>query len=391
MKRLLWVGDAACGSGFGKATHHIVKHLVDQCEVLAIGINYQGEPHEEPYHIWPAYIGGDPIGVGQLKKLLPRLRPDVIVLQVNPWHVPPFMRVINAMLAKKEIDKKPIIVGIIAVEGKNCKGSDMKGLDRAIFWTEFGKNEARGWDGPSGVVPLGVDLDVWKPGDRVEARKALGLPEDCYDSFIVGNVNRNQNRKRLDLSILYFAEWYHTHGRPNAHLYMHCLPGSSTHVDLDQLADYCGIQARMILPVFKDFFSGVLEKWVVTTTQAFDVGINTSLGEGWGLTTMEGMACGIPQIATNHSAIPEWGGDAVRLIPTCSVGVMPDVYTMIGGVPDKDETVRAINDFYCNTDYREEMSWRALAKVTEPRFRWENIAEGFAREIKEAMCSASCA
>jgi D-inositol-3-phosphate glycosyltransferase len=382
MNRLIFVGDAVCSSGFGKATHHIAQHLAENFELFAIGINYQGEPHEEPYHIWPAYIGGDPIGVGQLRKLLPRLRPDVIVLQVNPWHVPPFMKVIND--AVKSGAKRPIVIGIIAVEGKNCKGSDMKGLDHAIFWTEFGRREARGWEGPSSIVPLGVDLDVYKPGDKIEARKAIGLPEDCFDAFILGNINRNQNRKRLDLSIQYFAEWYHAHGRPNAYLYLHALPGSSTQVDLDQLADYYGVQARMILPVFKDFFAGVIEKWVVTTYQTFDVGINTGLGEGWGLTTMEGMACGTPQIATRSSAVPEWAGDAVRLIPVSSWGVMPDVYTMIGGVPDAAESVKAIHEMYSNRGYREMMGRAALACVSDPRFRWPNVGAAFARAIEEA-------
>jgi D-inositol-3-phosphate glycosyltransferase len=385
MKRLLWVGDAACSSGFGRATHHIAEKLIEYFEVLAIGVNYTGEPHDEPYHIWPAYIGGDPIGVNQLRKLLPRLKPDVVVLQANPWNVPHYIRAINTAVKEDSI-KRPKAVGIIAVEGKNCKGQDLNMLDRAIFWTEFGLRESKGCTAPAGVVPLGVDLDVFKPGDRIEARKELGLPNECLDAFILGNINRNQNRKRLDLTVQFFAEWYHRNGRPNAYVYLHSLPGSSTQVDVDQLAAYYGVQGRLIFPTFKDFFSGVIEHWVVRTNQSFDVGINTGLGEGWGLTTMEGMACGVPQIATNCSAIPEWGGEAVRLIPVCSWGVMPDVHTMIGGVPDAEESIKAIHDFFSNRPYREMMGARALAKVSEPRFRWDNIAAEFAREIREVMC-----
>src|SRR6185369_8469021 len=219
MKRLLWVGDAAVGSGFGKATTRILRNLVERFSVYVIGVNYRGDPHEEAYHIWPAILGGDVIGIGLLRRQMARIRPDVVVLQANPWNIPAYMKVLTDM------HYTGAVVGIIAVEGANCVGKDLKGLDKAIFWCEFGQREARGWEGKSAIVPLGVDLDFYKPGDKIEARKALGLPEECINGFILGNVNRNQTRKRLDLTIQYFAEWYHRAGKPNAYVYMHCLPG----------------------------------------------------------------------------------------------------------------------------------------------------------------------
>jgi hypothetical protein len=60
------------------------------------------------------------------------------------------------------------------------------------------------------VVPLGVDTDIYKPGDKSAARKKLGIAPVKDTDFIVCNVNRNQNRKRIDLTILYFAEWIRT-------------------------------------------------------------------------------------------------------------------------------------------------------------------------------------
>lgn len=380
MKRLLWVGDAAVGSGFGKATGHILRHVAEEHRVYVIGVNYRGDPHDENYHIWPAILGGDVLGVSMLKRQFARVRPDVIVLQANPWNIPHYMRVL------RDGNYTGSVVGIIAVEGANCVGADLKGLDKAIFWTEFGKREARGWEGASAIVPLGVDLNYYTPGDRVEARKKLGLPESSYEAFILGNVNRNQTRKRLDLTIQYFAEWYHRNGKPNAYVYMHCLPGSSANVNLEQLAQYYGVGDRLIYPEFKDLWSSVAEEWVLETMRSFDVQINSGLGEGWGLTTMEGMACGIPQIATDHSAIPEWAGDAVRLIPVCSVGVMPDVHTMIGGVPDKEASIAAIDEFYRDPEYRRLMGEMGRARVSHPSFRWENIAARFADEIMETVC-----
>jgi D-inositol-3-phosphate glycosyltransferase len=141
MKRLLFVGDAAVGSGFGKATGHILRHMAEDFRTYVIGVNYRGDPHEEGYHIWPAVLGGDVLGVGMLKRQFARVRPDVIVLQANPWNIPYYMKVL------RDGNYTGSVVGIIAVEGANCVGTDLKGLDKAIFWTEFGKREARGWTG----------------------------------------------------------------------------------------------------------------------------------------------------------------------------------------------------------------------------------------------------
>jgi hypothetical protein len=41
------------------------------------------------------------------------------------------------------LKKRPFLVGAIAVDGKNCRGADLNGLDHVIFWTKFAEDEAR--------------------------------------------------------------------------------------------------------------------------------------------------------------------------------------------------------------------------------------------------------
>jgi len=374
LQKCLFVGDAACGSGFGKASHYLLQVLDELMELVVIGVNYRGDPHKNKYPIYPAWPGGDALGVKRIKELVPTFNPDLVVLQTNPWNVP---------LYGTAIPKETPMVGIIAVEGKNCEGHVLNKLRRAIFWTEFGRNEAiqGGMTCSSSIVPLGVDLDMFQPGDKREARIALGLPEQCWDAFIIGNINRNQNRKRLDLSIQYFAKWWHTHGQPDAYLYLHTLPGSSKSCDCEQLAKYYGVQHRLILVEPKNIFHGVSEKAIAVTQQAFDIGLSTTYGEGWGLTAMEGMACGIPYILPRYAAFGEWASDGALMVPCFLEGVMPDVHQMIGGVPDEATTIRAIELLYSDKLARATVGARGLALVSQPQYRWENIAQHFAKEI----------
>lgn len=388
-KKLLWIGDAACGSGFGRASHYILKHLNGTYDVSVLGVNYTGDPHDEGYDIYPAWVGGDPLGIKRLGALLTQIKPDVIVVQCNPWNVPNYLKVI-----REQGRPYTPTVGIIAVEGRNCEGYKLNKLDHAIFWNEFSQNEAiaGGMLIPSAVIPLGVDLTVFSPGDRREARKNLGLPERCWDAFIFGNVNRNQHRKRLDLTIQYFAKFIRRYGIDDAYVCFHALQGATVQTDLEQLAHFWGrdekhpygVQDRLILHGAENHFTGYTEKQVNEIYRSFDVQVSTSLGEGWGLTAMEGMACGIPQIGGDYAAFGEWAKHSMYLIPCPMEGVMPDVHVMIGGTPDEEEYIEAMYRLYRNPSLRAQYSQFGLECASDPRYRWEHISTRFAEEIDRA-------
>jgi glycosyltransferase involved in cell wall biosynthesis len=384
----LWIGDASCSSGFGRAADQILKILSRMFKCSVIGVNFNGDSKADqprPYDIYPAWPGRDALGIGRLDDVLPRVKPDVIVMQTNPWHVPLYGKAIY----NEGYGKTPLI-GIIAVEGKNVQGSQLNGLAKAIFWTEFGRNEALKGGlkkrVPTDIIPLGVDTDVFKPSDRIAARHLLGIEEMVPDdAFIVLNVNRNQTRKRIDLSIIYFAEWITANKIRDAYLYMHVLPGSTAAIDCDQLAKYYGVEDRLILAQPKDIYNGAPEKYVAAAYQGANVYLTTTLGEGFGLTALEAAACELPVIAGNYAALGEWGRNAFWLTECDSEGVMPDVNGMIGAAPSKSAVIQALQYLYENPDGRARWGASSLALAQQPQFNWNNISARFAASI-EASC-----
>lgn len=388
MRSLLWIGDAACGSGFGRASHHILQRCYqDFDKVTVLGINYRGFPHKYPYEIYPAMAGGDQLGFGLLGNMLNVAKPTVIVIQSNPWNFPRY----RALLTKAGCTKVPV-VAICAVEGKNCVGTDMGQMQHVIFWNRFSQREAilGSMMVPSTVIPLGVDLETFTDGDREEARAAIGLPHVPRGAFMVTVVNRNQHRKRIDLSLIYFAEWIKSNKIQDAYLYLHVVQGSGNQINCDQLADYLGITSRVIWNQPKDVFNGSSERAVVLAHQACNVGLSTALGEGWGLNTMEGMACRRAQIGGDYSGFQDWAKDAMILVPCPSEGVMPDVNGMIGGIPDKDATIAALDSLYRDKALCNEWAARGLARVSQPQYRWETIAIRFSEEINRASQFPVC-
>jgi glycosyltransferase involved in cell wall biosynthesis len=59
----------------------------------------------------------------------------------------------------------------------------------------------RGVTTPITVVPTGVDIERFRPGDRVPARRALGLPERGPLLLYVGRLDREKSVDRLLVAV----------------------------------------------------------------------------------------------------------------------------------------------------------------------------------------------
>ena len=387
-RRLLWVGDAAVSSGFAKSTHRILDVLQLTFDVHVLGLNYHGDPHTYPYPIYPCYPGGDMFGLGRLKEMLQKHGPSVIVVQNDPWNFQAYLKRINGNVP---------VVGVVAVDGKNCRGKQLNGLALAVFWTRFGEEQAKlgGYTGPSTVIPLGVDLETFKPSaDKAAVRERMSLPKILSlrglppETFIVGVVGRNQHRKRLDLTIEYFSHWVHKYQVNDAVLWLHVAPTGERAYDLEQLAEYYNISNRIVIPDI-DERHGVTEDLLARLYNAFDVMMTTTQGEGFGLPCLEGMACGTPQIVPDWAALGEWTDTAAYKIPCSTTAATVNGINAIGGIADRDKFVQALDFMYRNRVLREQHHDRGLQLVQKPEFRWQSIGENFNGAIERMFCAPS--
>lgn len=385
--KLLWVGDAACDSGFARCTHETLKGF-KSWDITVLGINYQGDPHEHPYRIFPALIPrGDLFGVSRIGDMIRRVRPDVIVLQNDPWNIPAYAEAIAAASEALDADP-PLVVGSIAVDGKHCMGKSLNKLDHAIFWTQFGADEAvkGGYEGTYSIIPLGVDTDVFYPGDRDAAWQVLQLPEITRDGFYFLNVNRNQPRKHLELTLEVFARflewWNRSKPGPHPYLYMHVCPTGENAVNVDRVGGHYDLGGHLILAE-PGVSVGASEKELVATYRLADVMLTTTQGEGWGLPTIEGMACGVPQIVPNWSALGEWATAAWQ-VPCTQHHPSTPMVAVIGGLPDLDEMLHAMQELYLKSASRDRLRVEGLKLVNQDRFRWSNIARRFEEEVTAA-------
>ena len=378
--RLLWIGDCAVATGFARVTEGILNVLRHEWDVHVLALNYNGDPHplQRTLKMYPTVSlgGGDRFGVHRSGLLITQLKPDVVVCLNDPWNLPAYMRQTG----------NSNVIGYLAVDGLNCRGSELNGLMAAIFWTEFGVLEAQrgGYRGLAGVVPLGVHLESFKPMDKAEARARSRLPPKVREAFIVGNVNRNQPRKRLDLTMMYFAEWVRTKQIDDAYLYLHVAPTGDQGFDIDQFTRYLGITNKVIIAE-PEIGQGVTDLEVARTYSCFDLQITTTQGEGFGLTTLEGQACGVPQIVPDWAALGEICADSALLVPCTTQMCTPNNINAIGGIADREEFIACLDRAYREPALLDDLRRRGIENAGRDCYRWPHIGRAFGDLIDQAL------
>lgn len=385
--KCLWVGDAVMETGFARCTHRVCDVLSSRGhEISILGLNYMGDPHPHPYDIYPCFNplqgGKDGFGIGRLPKLIESLNPDVVVILNDPWNIPAYMKEVRRYFDIPDdqpiVNQKPLppFVGWLAVDGKNQKGKQIEDLTLAIPWTQFGADELKkgGYTGPLEIIPLGVDLNIYQPRDKQSSRAKWCPSELPPDAFIVGYVGRNQERKRLDLLIDYFTSWISQYNVDNAYLYISAGPSGDGAIDIKSLANYYGSRKRIIY-LEPPIGTGISEIEMSELYSCFDTFMTCTQGEGWGLPIMEAMACQVPPIVPEWSALGEWPKHASAQIPCTSTALTsPGKRYTVGGVPDKKKTIEALSALYYSKGLRLSLGHTAHGLVSQPQFRWEHIA-----------------
>ena len=190
-----------------------------------------------------------------------------------------------------------------------------------IAMSKFGKSMLENVGVESWYVPHAVEK-VYKPtksfvtpnGQTFTGREFMKISED---KFVVGMNAANKGvtpiRKAFGENLLAFSMFAKKYD--DAVLYIHTDPsGSMGGIKINDLILSCGIPAEKV--IFPDAYmlrSGISQEIMASIYSGMDVLLATSMGEGFGVPTVEALSCGVPVIVSDFAASAELCGDGWKI------------------------------------------------------------------------------
>ena len=383
--KILLAGDGPVPTGFARVIEGIFFPLIDAFEIHHLAISYSGDPHHLPWTVYPAGINGaDYSGQHRIAELTRKIEPDAIFMINDIWIV------FKWLGALSEIDNSPPIIAYIPIDAGPVNSKwivNYDRLDQICVYTQYAKTQLlRAFDEhrelnpkfsppPIEVVPHGVDTETFRPISdhcRRAARSRI-FPEnpELLDAFIVLNANRNQPRKRIDLTIKGFSLF--AKNKPeNVKLFLH-MGARDVGWDIPALAKRYDIEGRLLMSTSEAQMPFVSSEHLNLVYNACDVGINTSEAEGWGLVNHEHAATRASQIVPNHTAYTDlWGKAVVKLEPLLS-GIDPTTSTETHYIAPQD-LAKALESLYSDPKLLRLMADRAFNWATHQDFQWSTLS-----------------
>jgi glycosyltransferase involved in cell wall biosynthesis len=435
---LVAVGAYAPQTGFTRVLWSILTRLGAGYDIHYVGMGYKGPQFRaDGVTVYPCNLrGGDVFGAYQGAAVAQRIGARAALFLNDLWmlknYMPPFAPLGDALK----------IVMYVPLDGhlpNDTLLAPFSAVDRFVAYTEFGRAEmaralasleaagARAGategsaTGSIDVIPHGVDAVTFhplsgdierqlEPGGRREAkRQAFPDRPDLHDAFLVLNANRPMPRKRVDLTIEGFARFAHglradrsesaAATGPDVRLVLHhaIMREPERARILDQAAQL-GIADRLVLSAAPDASGITSDARLNLLYNACEVGVNTAMGEGWGLVSVEHAATGAAQIVPRHSACQEvWGrqheaapqeasagesvpatddghdGDAAALLDASDTGV-PEFSLLEMATVSADDLAAALRSLYDHPDRLRALSRAAYVRATQPAWSWAAVA-----------------
>jgi glycosyltransferase involved in cell wall biosynthesis len=319
-RRILWVSNAPwANTGYGQQTAQMLPRLAKDNAVASManyGLEASGTTWATPYGDIPVYPRG-----------METWSNDVIPAHAHDWFIRDreaenlIITLFDVWVFKGEkwrefpiaswtpIDHVPAPPEVAAW----CR----QDFVYPIAMSKFGKDMLENVGIKSWYVPHAIEK-VFKPtktfktadGDVMTGREFMRIGED---KFVVGMNAANKGvspvRKAFGENLLAFSMFAKKYD--DAVLYIHSdASGSLGGIRLMDLILSCGIAPEKV--IFPDPYllrSGISQEIMASIYSSFDVMLATSMGEGFGIPTIEAQACGVPVIVSDFAASKELCGD----------------------------------------------------------------------------------
>ena len=356
-RRVLFIGEAAfLATGFSTYWQETIKrlHATGEFKIAEMGsYAHADDPRcqQVPWKFYPVaparsnqkamqqYMGTptNQFGEGVFSDVCLDFKPDIVCM-VRDWWMDEFV-------LRSPLRNNFKVIWMPTIDGEPQRElwlDSYKQCDRILTYSEYGMNLLRK-TGRRGtelvtIASPGADLEIFKPPDNKREHKTrLGIDPD---SIIIGTVMRNQKRKLYYDLIEAFAQWLHK-SKSKGHLdlakrtflYLHT-SYPDVGYDISKAIRDFKLGNKVIMTylcgncqtAYPSFFAGELmicrkcgkmaahppnanhscpRNVLADIIKTFDLYVQYSICEGWGMPLTEAQACGVPTMAVRYSAMED--------------------------------------------------------------------------------------
>lgn len=326
--KILWHSAAPwVNSGYGRCTREIVSRLQNTEHEVGIKclssvsngeVEWHGEDAPVDFEGSITVHGSEkPFGLGSVQEDFKKGDYDLYHTHFDTWmevarkHIPEFGIPYSSYVI---VDHYPVPDAVV---------DQVQNAEETFAMSKWAKEVLTEKGTYSKYVPHGVNTDEYHPieEDSGELPKAIEVVDEggnhkqvsLEDNFIVGIVAANHaDRKRIPEQMEAF-ERFRKEEDEDAILYVHTEVNSNKGYNLEQVRKEIGIPQENLIwcppERYRNIGDEELNKWY----NCFDVMMNCSMGESWGLTITEAMSAGTPVIVNNFSSMPEQLGKEPRV------------------------------------------------------------------------------
>jgi hypothetical protein len=305
-----WSNSPHAPTGYGTQTRAVAWRLAEAGYPVSIGTNYGLESvgmvdtttNGAACPLYPrGYDGYSQDTIAAHWKDWARRHPDVPTLLVTLYDV--------WTLTSPSLAQVPVIASWTPIDHTTMPSAVLEWSRRPnvapIAMSKFGAEQFAKHDVEAVYIPHTFE-QVFRPRNRDVPADLISAPSDAF-VVMMNAANKGRTPARKAWSENFLAVGMAMRDCPDLHLYVHTEPVTPYGLDLPALARAAGIpddrvQFASAYPYRIGAFS---DEMLATMYSRADVLLAVSLGEGFGIPTVEAQACGTRVIGSNATATPE--------------------------------------------------------------------------------------